>query len=72
MKKNKNVLIVGSGFSGLACCLRLIQFKIKPTIVDYKNDNKKNISIFDLSSQKNDFFNLGNYQGLGGQSNVAG
>ena len=41
MKKNKNVLIVGSGFSGLACCLRLIQFKIKPTIVDYKNDNKK-------------------------------
>ena len=70
MKKNKNVLIVGSGFSGLACCLRLIQFKIKPTIVDYKNDNKKNISIFDLSSQKNDFFNLGNYQGLGGQSNV--
>ena len=40
MKKNKNVLIVGSGFSGLACCLRLIQFKIKPTIVDY-NDNKK-------------------------------
>ena len=30
----------------------------------------KNIFIFDLSSQKNDFFNLGNYQGLGGQSNV--
>ena len=55
MKKNKNVLIVGSGFSGF-CCVRLIQFKIKPTIVDYKNDNKKNISIFDLSSQKNVIF----------------
>ena len=70
MKKNKNVLVVGSGFSGLACCLRLIQFKIKPTIVDYKYNLKKNISIFDLASQKNKFFNLGSFQGLGGQSNI--
>ena len=34
MKKNKKILVIGSGFAGLACCLKLIENKFKPTLID--------------------------------------
>ncbi len=70
MKKNKKVLVLGSGFAGLACCLKLIEHKFKPTVIDYNSIEKQKLSLFDLSDQKKNFFYNENFSGIGGQSSV--
>ena len=46
----------------LACCLKLIEHKFKPTVIDYNSIENK-ISLFDLLNQKK-FLQLGS--GIGG------
>lgn len=70
MNKNKKILIIGSGFASLGCCLKLIENKIKPTIVDYEFNHKKGLSLSNLFYQKKEFFNSSKLQGLGGLSSI--
>ena len=52
MKRNKKILVIGSGFAGIACCLNLIENKYTPTLVDTGKSFKKDTTLNDLLSQK--------------------
>lgn len=70
MKRNKKILVIGSGFAGIACCLNLIENKYIPTLVDTGKAFKKNTTLNDLLSQKKNFFHKEKFYGIGGQSSV--
>jgi hypothetical protein len=70
MKRNKKILVIGSGFAGIACCLNLIENKYTPTLVDTGKSFKKDTTLNDLLSQKTNFFHKEKLYGIGGQSSV--
>ena len=70
MKKNKKILVIGSGFAGLACCLKLIESKFIPTLIDTGKSFEKATNFGDLQSQKENFFFKESFYGIGGQSSI--
>ena len=52
MKKNKKILVIGSGFAGLACCLKLIESKFIPTLIDTGKSFEKATNFGDLQVKK--------------------
>ena len=69
---HKNIAIIGTSFTSYACCKKLIENNIKPTIFDYTNNLSNKLTIKNIFSQKKNFYFKNNFFGIGGLSNIWG